>query len=434
MHSPQQAFFSLFEINQLIKQALAINFDQSLWVRCEIGQLKVSRGHRYISLVEKDSNSENIVARSEAVLWQGDHNRMQYKFGEFLQELLQEGMQVLLQVEVDFHVMYGLKFVIKGIDPSYTLGALSQQRDEVIRKLMSEGLMDTNKALPLPKVIRRIAVISSAEAAGYKDFIEHLYKNTEGYRFQTTLFQAAMQGEKTSADVVHCLQEINRRKHRFDVIVFIRGGGSKLDLSWFDDYRLCAALAQAPLPVLTGIGHETDQSVADMVSNTSLKTPTAAADFIVTRNRQFEDRIRDTLRLITILAAKTVSKRRQELQRQAVVLRKHSYTLLTDYKMKVRSLMQDALHRAGDSIRNRKQSLESIRSLIKLSDPQQILRKGYTLVKQDNITVTSAAALDAARPWVVMWHDAQQKVIPNLYRTESETKSSPAKLKASTKK
>lgn len=273
---------SLSELNLLIKESLELSFPEHVWVVAEIGEFKVNRsGHCYMELVEKDAKNNQITARTRATIWSWQYRFIQPYFETATGQNLQAGLKVLIAVSVEFHEVYGISLNVKDIDPNYTLGDMARKRQEVINKLIDEGVFEMNKEAELPDIPSRIAIISSPTAAGYQDFIEQLQNNDSGYKFYTKLFEATMQGNDAVNSIIAAFDYIYEIEEFFDAVVLIRGGGSQLDLSCFDEYDLALNITQFPLPVLTGIGHEKDESIADMVAHTKLKTPTAVAEFLL---------------------------------------------------------------------------------------------------------------------------------------------------------
>jgi exodeoxyribonuclease VII large subunit len=273
---------TLSELNLRVKETLQSSFADSLWVVAEIAEMKLNRtGHCYLELVDKDASSDEITARARATIWSWQFRFIQPYFETTTGQSLTAGLKVLVSVTVEFHEVYGFSLNIKDIDPAYTLGDLARRRLEIIRRLTDEGVIDMNKEIPIDDIPSRIAIISSPTAAGYEDFINQLFNNPAGYRFHTQLYPATMQGNDAPASIITALDAIYEHEEQFDVVVIIRGGGSQLDLSCFDDYNLAFHISQFPLPVLTGIGHEKDETIADMVANTKLKTPTAVAGFLI---------------------------------------------------------------------------------------------------------------------------------------------------------
>ncbi|MBK7408766.1 MAG: exodeoxyribonuclease VII large subunit [Saprospirales bacterium] len=286
--------YTLYELNEYIRRVVSLNFPDPVWVQCEIFQLSNSRGHYYIQLVQKDGAEDQILARADAVLWQRQYQLLRRDLGPLLDEVLREGLEVLVQVRVTYDERYGLQYHIVQVDPAFSLGKLEIQRQETIRQLKAEGLLEKNAAIPLPPVMQRIAICSSPQAAGLKDFLDQLHQNPYGYRFTTHLFTTAMQGQQVEPEMLARIREIEHQQSRFDCLVVIRGGGSRLDLAAFDQLPLCRGVANCHLPVFSGIGHETDETVLDLVAHTSLKTPTAVAEHLLNHNAAFETRIVQT--------------------------------------------------------------------------------------------------------------------------------------------
>lgn len=280
---------TLFQLNNLILQTVKSNLQGVYWIKAEIAQLKENySGHCYLELVEKDANSGKIIAQSKATIWSYTYRILKPYFETTAGRKLSEGMNVLLAVKVDFHELYGLSLNVTDIDPSYTVGDLALKKAEIVKQLKDEGVFDMNHELELPLVIQKVAVISSENAAGYGDFLAHLDNNSYGYQYHVTLFPAFVQGDKAEESIIAALDRINNSQKRFDVVAILRGGGSQTDLSCFDSYWLAYHVAQFPLPVIAGIGHEQDSSVVDLVAYCSLKTPTAVADFIIEQTVDFE--------------------------------------------------------------------------------------------------------------------------------------------------
>ena len=269
--------FTLEQLVARIRRSISVNFSESVWLQAELSQVKQNRGHWYLELVQKDERTDQLSAQIGAVIWKSTAASIQRKRHTDLDDLLIEGRLMLLEVEVDFHPVYGLKLTIRDIDTDFSEGQLSKQKADTIAKLVESGSWDKNKSIPVPLVIRKIALISNETAAGYADFIQQLKENPYGYVFDTTLFPTALQGQGVITEVPERIFEILEKQQDFDVVIIIRGGGSKLDLSAFDNYQVANAIANCPLPVITGIGHETDDTVSDMVAAIRLKTPTATA-------------------------------------------------------------------------------------------------------------------------------------------------------------
>ena len=273
---------TLTELQLIIKDSLYMALPDMYWVIAEISELKENyNGHCYLELVDKQASENSVRARVKAVIWSSRYRFLKSFFENATSESLREGMKILVRVKIEYHEIYGLSLVINDIDPAFTIGEMALKRQQILKKLEEEGVLTMNKDMVFPVVPQRIAVISSAGAAGYSDFIRHLMDNSFGYIFITTLYETPMQGNETEAGVIRALDRIADRLEKFDLVVIIRGGGSQTDLSWFDNYSIAYYITQFPLPVITGIGHEKDLSVTDIVAHRSLKTPTAVADYLV---------------------------------------------------------------------------------------------------------------------------------------------------------
>ena len=284
--------FSISELNGEVKKVLSSNFTAPVWVIGEISELNVnSNGHCYLTLIEKSESEDRIIAQARATIWSYTFRMLRPFFETSTGQQLTDGIKVLLQVSVEFHELYGYSLNVRNIDPTYTLGDQARKRREIINRLTEEGVITMNQELELPLVPQKIAIISSSSAAGYQDFMEQLTSNPFGYKFYTKLFPAVMQGDQAEKSIVGALDRIYPYEDFFDLVVLIRGGGSQVDLSCFDNYNVAYHITQFPLPVLTGIGHEKDDSIADLVAHTRLKTPTAVAEFILDGVTSFEERV-----------------------------------------------------------------------------------------------------------------------------------------------
>jgi exodeoxyribonuclease VII large subunit len=273
---------SLTELQLIIRDSLYLALPDVYWVMAEISELKENNaGHCYLELIEKHPDEKNVRARVKAIIWSNRYRFIKAFFENITGETLREGLKILVKSRVEYHELYGLSLIISDIDPAFTIGEMAIKRQLVIKKLEQEGVFSMNKELLFPSFPQRIAVISSKSAAGYSDFISHLTTNSFGYVFYTSLIETSMQGTETENSVISSLDKIALNSHLFDLVVIIRGGGSQSDLSWFDSYNIAYHITQFPLPVITGIGHDKDISVSDMVANRSLKTPTAVADFLI---------------------------------------------------------------------------------------------------------------------------------------------------------
>jgi exodeoxyribonuclease VII large subunit len=386
--------YSLRELNDYIKRVIALNFTESVWIHAEVSQIKETRGQVYLELIEKTEGSNEILAQSSAVIWYKSNLFLKNKLGELAKDILQEGIVLKAKVRVDFHERYGLKLVIEDIDPSYTLGVLEMQRKEIIDRLKKEGLSNLNKQLLLPTVIQKIAVISSPQAAGLQDFYAQLQKNPYGYFFQTELFESSVQGRNLEREVVNALSRINDRKKEFDIIIVIRGGGSKIDLAGFDSYQVAKAIAKSSLPIITGIGHEIDQNIADLLAHTSLKTPTAVANWIIDHNLIFESSMIQYWQNIQQMASALLRENKlllAQLEQSVQIIPK---AMLTE-KYNQLDYLQKMLHLSFQkSLQNINAKLDHVEKIIELAQPENTIRRGFAILELDNKIVSSVKQIN----------------------------------------
>lgn len=280
----------LSELNEKIKDSINTTLQDSYWIIAEVNQLSAAHnGHAYLELIEKNPKNNKITAKARATIWASTFSMLKPYFEHTTGNQFKEGIKILISVTVTFHFVYGLSLNVLDIDPVYTLGDLEKQKLETINQLKSDGIFDMNKEIEIPLIPQKIAVISSKTAAGYGDFINQLQDNSENYKFYYYLFPAVMQGDKSEESIIAALDKIYENETSFDLVVIIRGGGSKMDLSSFDNYNLALNICQFPLPIITGIGHQRDETIADLVANTSLKTPTAVANFLISQLSNFEN-------------------------------------------------------------------------------------------------------------------------------------------------
>ncbi|MEE1233690.1 MAG: exodeoxyribonuclease VII large subunit, partial [Phocaeicola sp.] len=288
----EKQVLSLYELNGLVRRSIQACLPDEYWVQAELSDVRSNySGHCYLELVQKDPKSNSLVAKARGMIWSNVFFRLKSYFEEETGQAFVSGIKVLVKVTVGFHELYGFSLTIIDIDPTYTLGDMARRRKEILNRLDAEGILTLNKELDFPELPQRIAVISSATAAGYGDFCNQLENNIYGFQFFTRLFPAVMQGDKVESSIIAALDAINAEIDNWDAVVIIRGGGATSDLSGFDTYDLAANCAQFPLPIITGIGHERDDTVLDMISHTRVKTPTAAAEFLIARFAEVAGRL-----------------------------------------------------------------------------------------------------------------------------------------------
>lgn len=324
---------SLYELQQVIKESLYISLPDMYWVVAEISEIKENyAGHCYIELIEKPPDDKNIKARIRAVIWSNRYRFLKPYFENTTGESLKEGIKILIKVKVEYHEVYGLSLIISEIDPAFTLGEMALKRQQILRRLEEEGVISMNREIEFPAVPQRIAVISSKNAAGYGDFMNHLRGNNNGYIFYTALFETTMQGSETENGVLSAFDRIATTLELFDVVVIIRGGGSQTDLSWFDNYNIAYYITQFPLPVLTGIGHEKDFSVTDIVAYQALKTPTAVADYLIEKMNLAEIHLNDLSQHIIELSKRSLEKQKQKVEQARMKLIPVAKVLLSEIR------------------------------------------------------------------------------------------------------
>lgn len=393
---------TLYELNGLVRETLELTLNDEYWVQAEIAELRVNR-HCYMELVQKEARGNGIVAKARAQVWANRWTFIKPMFEQVTGQTLAAGMQVMLKVEVTFHELYGYSLNVTDIDPTYTLGDLARHRQEILRQLAEEGIDTMNKELPLPRLLQRIAVISSASAAGYGDFCNQLNNNQRGLAFKTELFQAVMQGNEVENSVVDALNRIAARLDEWDVVVIIRGGGATSDLQGFDSLLLAENVAQFPLPIITGIGHERDDTVIDLIAHTRVKTPTAAAEFLIHHQEQELDTLEDLSARLTdhisqllydettrlkMLAGKipmlfSTVKAREEvrLHRLSASMANSSVQHLEQAKGRVELMNQQLSLYTSALLQGERKHIELMESKLQSAHPNRILQLGFSITR-----------------------------------------------------
>ncbi|TXK26302.1 exodeoxyribonuclease VII large subunit, partial [Pontibacter qinzhouensis] len=359
-------------------EELELAFPDSYWVVAEIAQVNADRGkgHCYLTLADKGDNPRGqMLAQARATIWSTRYQMLGRYFQEKTGQPLKAGLKILFQAKVRFHELYGMSLDILRIDPNYTIGDLARQRQETLKRLESEGLLAANRAHELAMVPQRLAVISSATAAGYQDFIHQLQHNVFGYSFATTLFPALVQGNEAPASVARAMQLVAKHQHLFDAIVIIRGGGSQTDLSCFDDYAIAAAIGRSALPVLTGIGHERDESIADLVAHTRLKTPTAVANFLVERLQAAEAEAEGLLDSIRMFSVQMLKLANEKLERQSLKLSNSTNDFLQEANERLNKLSKGLLLKQKTFLELQKHRTNNQERDIKAATKEQLHRQ-----------------------------------------------------------
>lgn len=436
-------------LSQLLEQVettLKKEFSSSTWIRAEILELQVNRrGHCYIELIEKGQDDDAIVARARATIWASKFNMLKAYFETTTGMPLKNGIKILCKVNIGFHKVYGFSINITDIDPAYTLGDLARKKQEVIRQLREEGVMDMNRELPFPTVPQNIAVISSETAAGYGDFMDSISAESQQYRIHTRLFQASMQGDDAPASIIRALDEIHESKIPFDCVVLIRGGGSRADLECFNSYDLAYYITQFPIPVVTGIGHERDESVADLVAAYGLKTPTAVAEFLLEKFLAFDFRLSSYRDRLSHLVSSSVKKQEMRLERLAADLShltggylyrerercerlgKNLTQLSRIFVQRHRERLDHSAQRirqgSGFRLSREKERLRHMESKTELVDPVRVLKRGYSITMHKGKVLKDTGAVKAGEHLETRLQDG------SVYSTVEKIKSSDDKRK-----
>ena len=421
-----EKYITLFELNRLVREVLECEMPNEYWVEAELSECRESRGHCYMELVQYDEGpsgtveytampqqSATPIAKASAKCWASKWMLIRPYFERATGQRLHAGMKVLLKVYAQFHEAYGFSWIVTDIDPTYTLGDMARKRQEIIRQLKAEGIFDLQRELHLPIFCQRIAVISSETAAGYGDFFNQLADNPYGFRFETRLFPATMQGEGVEQSVINALESIYNGQ--FDCVVIIRGGGATSDMSGFDTLALAENVANFPLPIITGIGHDRDESILDMVSHTRVKTPTAAAAFLIDHLKTVMDILNDSQEQIVRLAQQKLTYYKSQFATIAEVLPRLFSNVKVRQEARLDALNNSIAHHAQQKILNsqlsivnlenrlpilldrrlmaEKHRLQLIEEKAKSLDPALLLSRGYSITLKDGHVIRDAAVL-----------------------------------------
>ena len=414
---------TLYELNSLLREVIECEMPNEYWVEAELSECRESRGHCYMELIQKDEQNATPIAKASAKCWASKWMIIRPYFERTTGQQLHAGMKVLLKVYAQFHEAYGFSWIVTDIDPTYTLGDMARKRQEIIRQLKEEGIFDLQKELQLPLFCQRIAVISSETAAGYGDFCNQLADNPYGFQFQTQLFPAIMQGDGVEQSIINALEQIFTRseecgvrsENSFDAVVIIRGGGATSDMSGFDTLALAENVANFPIPIITGIGHDRDESILDMVSHTRVKTPTAAAALLIDHLKAVVEALDDAQdrlihycnsRLYTLNAQLTTLS--EALPRLfSIVKTRHEARIETLHSRLVAAVRQGIITNQSkiNTIEERlpiltdrrlmteKHRLQLIEEKAKSLDPTLLLKRGYSMTMKDGKIIRDAATL-----------------------------------------
>ncbi|MDR1720150.1 MAG: exodeoxyribonuclease VII large subunit [Dysgonamonadaceae bacterium] len=387
-------FLTLSELNALVADCIKDNFPDTYWVIAETSDVRVNQsGHCYLELIEKSQLTGAVVAKARSYIWNQTFRMLKPLFEEKTGQSFGSGLKILIKAVVDFHPNYGYGINILDIDPAYTLGETQLRRQQILNQLKEEGVLEMNKELPMPLTPQRIAVITSATAAGYEDFLAQLHHNPQGFVFYPKLFPAVMQGEQTESAILSALDQIFAHVELFDVVAIVRGGGATSDLAAFDSYLTAAACAQFPLPVITGIGHERDDTVLDMVAHYKAKTPTAVADYLIHCMATIHEQLLDTESSIHEKAKERLSLAADELRNLTFSLQHKSLNLIEKNHSSLELIQMDLKNRCMQLLSTHQHQLTKWESVIQLSSPQYILAKGYSITRFNGKALKSTNVL-----------------------------------------
>lgn len=386
--------FSLSQLNRMVSEVIRETFANTYWLTAEISDVRVnSSGHCYLEFIEKNPSSNALVARAKGNIWNNTFRMLKPYFEQSTGQAFVSGIKILVKVTVDFHELYGYALTVLDIDPAYTMGDMQRQRQQILNQLEEDGVKDMNRELDFPLLPQRIAVITSATAAGYEDFLKQLHSNPYGFVFYPKLFPAVMQGEKTEASIIQALDAIYEYKDLFDLVVVIRGGGATSDLHGFDSYLLAANCAQFPLPIVTGIGHERDETVLDFIANRRAKTPTAVAALLIECMQEAFVSLAEIQQEIVGLSKEKIVSCSENLQADALRLKSGASVLLEQSKNSIEMLCANL---GGSTLRlldRKKHDLEIKEQFLQLSSPRHVLSKGYSITLKNGKAVKSKESL-----------------------------------------
>ncbi len=406
---------SLFELNNLVREVIATDLSMEYWVEAELSEVREVRGHCYMELVQKDMFSNTPVAKASAKCWKSKWMYVRPKFEQITGQYLHTGMKVMLKVYADFHEAYGFSWIVTDINPEYTLGDMAKKRMQIIEQLKQEGVFDLQKELEIPMFAQRVAVISSQNAAGFGDFTRQLTDNSYGFKFHVELFPAIMQGEGIERSVIAALDAINERLDEFDVVVIIRGGGATSDMSGFDTLALAENVANFPLPIITGIGHDRDESVLDMISHTKVKTPTAAAALLVEHLEVVWQMLIEAENELVTVAQHRIENEKQRLSHIAEkipvlfsLVKTHYENVLDKLLMTISSMINEKVSSEKHNVllmeekikplvdvrlQREKHHLMMLEQRVKALDPEILLKRGYSITLCKGKVVVDASML-----------------------------------------
>lgn len=405
---------SLYDLNALVRRSIEQCLPDEFWVQAELSDVRTnSTGHCYLEFIQKDPRSNSLIAKARGTIWANVYRLLKPYFEEATGQAFVSGIKVLVQVTVNFHELYGYSLTVQDIDPTYTLGDMARRRREILKQLEEEGVLTLNKELDMPRLPQRIAIISSPTAAGYGDFCHQLQNNSRGFYFYTELFPALMQGDRVEDSILAALDRVNARLPEFDVVVIIRGGGATSDLSGFDTYLLAAACAQFPLPIITGIGHERDDTVLDSVAHTRVKTPTAAAEYLIGCMNDAADELELLATRLQEGARNLLSREHRKLVNYKNRIPSAAYRRISGAKLALLTAKKDISQAVSSSLSRHRHRLELLQQRLADAAPEKQLARGYSITLKDGRVVKDAALLNEGDEITTRLHQGELTSIVN---------------------
>lgn len=408
----EQQAISLYELNNLVKRSIRTCLPETYWVQAELSDVRSNySGHCYLEFVQKDASGNNLIAKARGTIWSNVYKMLKPYFEEETGQAFASGIKVLVNVSVEFHELYGYSLTVVDIDPTYTVGDMVRKRREILHRLEEEGVLNLNKELEIPVLPQRIAVVSSATAAGYDDFCNQLEHNPYGLVFYPKLFPAIMQGERVEESVIAALDRIYGEMDNWDVVVIIRGGGATSDLSGFDSYDLAANCAQFPLPVITGIGHERDDTVIDCVSHTRVKTPTAAAELLIGYLHESALLLEDYANRMVAEVEKRMEWERNRLSRLSERIPMATRMYLQAGHYKVEHIMRKLDTVLRNKLMKETYHLQLLEQQVHAASPEHLLKKGYSITMVNGKAVKDISQLKKGDGLVTRFAEGETKSV-----------------------
>lgn len=412
--------FTLLEVSKSIQKTIADRYRSSYWVKAEMNKLNhySHSGHCFPELVEKRDGK--ILAEMRSTLWKTDFQRINQRFIDVLGEPLSEGIRILFQAQIQFDPLYGMSLRILDIDPVYALGELEREKKESIAALQREGIFQANKRLMFPMVPKRIAIISVETSKGLSDFYQIIDKNPFGYRIETTLYPAVLQGERSIDAIVGQLKVIESHKERFDAVAIIRGGGGEVGLTSFNHYRLARAVALFPIPVLTGIGHSTNETVTEMVAHLNTITPTELADSLLQKFHAFSLQVEHTESVLISAARALFLKENDILQQYTAQIIWHAKSHMLQTRTQLGAQQLQLTRMVRQFLKNEKSNLGHLERIVAISDPVHVLRRGFSIVRYKGKSVRQVQQVEVDEEITIQLEDGfmYSKVVKKMKKDE----------------